>query len=127
MEVCKQLLEKADVDAENGDGNTPVWLAFEAGKSECAEMLLRSGEAEVNAQCEARRRNARAAARSALLMPSDAGPDPTARGRASLPQNGMGYLHQAAADGRTADVELLLSLGATVDLLDRVRDACRCN
>lgn len=40
--------------------------------------------------------------------------------RSQNPQNGRGYLHQAAGEGRTADVELLLSLGAKPDILDRV-------
>lgn len=45
------LLDKSDVDAEDGDGNTPVWAAFAAGHSELARSLL-EGDADINAACE---------------------------------------------------------------------------
>lgn len=133
MDVCRQLLEKSDTDAENGEGNTPAWLAFEAEEAECAEFLLKEGEADINFACEVRLNPPAPQHRAPSFYSTSSHsvnglsatvPIPTLSVHSAAfcaPQNGMSYLHQAAGAGRIADVDLLLSLGVSVDSLDRVR------
>ena len=52
LESVRLLLEKSDVDAEDGNGNTPAWVAFAAGQSDLARFLLEEGGADLDAACE---------------------------------------------------------------------------
>eukprot|EP00955_Chlamydomonas_euryale_P061072 357902-Chlamydomonas_euryale.AAC.16 len=49
-ECVSLLLEKSDEDAEDGDGNTPLWAAVSGGHGAAASAVVKAG-ADVNLAC----------------------------------------------------------------------------
>jgi ankyrin repeat protein len=124
--ACLLVEHGADVEARDEWGRTPLHWAGQFGYAGTAQYLLASG-ADVNARAERTPRKASSQSPSGTRLLSRA---MTALGLSADPpgQNAGGVkpqrytrdtpLHEAAREGRTAVVEVLLASGAEVNALN---------
>jgi len=129
-EVAKRLIEAgAKVDVVNRQGETALSAAAFNGAADLAGLLLARGAKPDTIDETGNGVIAYAAARGAepiVAMLLDAGVDPNARYRADLTALmwAAGHPDNTSADAALRTVELLLSRGAEVELVDdRGRDA----
>lgn len=119
-DAARLLLDKSDVDAEDSNGNTPVWAAFAAGQSDLARFLLEEGNADVNAACEGGKTYLHQAAQRksvddvAWLLAHKANKN-------AKDQYSDTPLHAAAAAGAWRIGRLLIDAGADVNARGKVR------
>ena len=122
-EVTGLLVDKSDVDAEDGSGNTPVWAALRAGQSTLARFLIQDAGADVNAACEQGKTYLHLAAErkaaddvSWLLAHGAA--------HTAKDMHSNTPLHAAAGAGAWDVGRVLLDAGANANARGKVRSTC---